>query len=99
MFTKILKIIFLIFSVSKVNSIEKFKYVSHSYIDDNNVYAIQNYCSKINEKCMKVIKIDLRDNSKFIKNYHNLDINNDEDKVLIKQDFKKINLNKFIDIL
>ena len=97
MFNKILKILFLTFAF--VASIHQIKYLSSSYLDNNKIYVIQNYCSQEEKNCTKVIKIDLRDNSKFTKKYHNLNIHNDEHKDLIKQDFKKINLNKFIDIL
>ena len=50
---------------------------------------MQNFCSFEEKNCIRVIKMNLRNNSKLSKKYHNFNINNDEHKELIKQDFKK----------
>ena len=78
MIKKLFKLLFLTFSL--VGGIHQTKYLSTGYVEKNDLYVMQNFCSSEEKNCIRVIKMNLRNNSKFSKKYHNFNINNDEHK-------------------
>ena len=95
-FKRLILIMALFFSyiVSPLNTFSVSKFMSKSYLEDNNIYIYNNYCN-LDNKCNEIIKIDLRENSKFSKKYYNLDNLELNEKIsMISNDFPKINYTK-----
>ena len=71
------------------------QYKTTSYLNNNDVYSIRNYCvdeNNIIDNCFTISKfnIDLEDESINSKKYYNLN------KKTIKEDFRNIDLNKLL---
>ena len=71
------------------------QYKTTSYLNNNDVYSIRNYCidkNNVIDNCFTISKfnIDLEDDTINSKKYYNLN------KKIIKEDFRNIDLNKLL---
>ena len=97
MFKKIVKLLVLfagLFNLSKCQ-METRKYLSKSYLEDNEMYVYQNFCHlDDNNDCVRIIKMNLRNNDKRMKQYYNIDDNLEN---RINSDFNDIDINRLME--
>ena len=92
MIKKIIKLLLLLTSLfgNSNSEIVQKRYLSKAYKEGNNLFIHQNYCNDINDiHCNRIIKVNLRDNSKKSKQYYKIDNE-------ILKDFKDIDLDRLL---